>query len=131
MALISLEINNSLTDCGKGYFAVRCAVNSNQLGKNIKISLIRSKEIVAFGLDDGVVYCTELTNRSGVTVKSCICNVSLSYLSIRIMSSVVKPTIDEGSYQCAVDYYDGKNGFISENTSLEMLNVTSNIKMNN
>ena len=108
MSLISLEINNTLTDCDKGYIAVRCAVNRNQLEKNIKISLIRSKEIVAFGLDDGVVYSTELTNRSGVTVKSSISNVSLSYLSIRIMSSEVKPTIDEGWYQCVVDGYDGK-----------------------
>ena len=36
MALILLEINNTLTDCDKGYIAVRCAVNSNQLGKKIK-----------------------------------------------------------------------------------------------
>ena len=69
MALKLLEINNTLTDCDKGYIDVCCAFNSYQLEKNIKISLIRSKEIVAFGLDDGVVYGTELTNRSEVTVK--------------------------------------------------------------
>ena len=33
MSLISLEINNTLTDYDKGYIAVRCAVNSNQLKK--------------------------------------------------------------------------------------------------
>ena len=46
------------------------------------------------------------------------------------MSSEVKPTIDEGWYQCVVEGYDGKNGFSSEKTSLEMLNITGNIKMN-
>ena len=81
-------------------------------------------------MDDGVFRGTELTNRPGVTVKSSISNVSLSYLSIRIISSVVKPTIDEGWYQCVVDGYDGKYGFSSEKTSLEMLNITGNTKMN-
>ena len=61
MSLISLEINNTLTDCDTGYLDVCCAFNSYQLEKNVKISLIRSKEIVTFCLDDGVVYGTELT----------------------------------------------------------------------
>ena len=126
---ISLEMTNTLTDCDKGYIDVRCAFNSNQLGENIKISLIRSKEIVSCALYDGVICGSELTNRPGVIVNSSISNVSLSYLSIRIMSSVVKPAIDEGLYQCAVDGFDRNNGIISYNTSLKMLNITGNIKM--
>ena len=128
MALISLEIKNTLTDCDKGYLDVRCTVDGYQTGKKFKISLMRSREIVASALDDGVLYGTELANRSGVTVKSYGSNVSLSYLSIRIMRSVVKPAIDEGWYQCVVDGL-GKNGFFAEKTSLEMLNIAGDIIM--
>ena len=128
MALISLEIKNTLTDCDRGYLDVRCTVDGYLTGKDFKISLVRSKEIVASALDDGVLYSTELTNRSGVTVKSSISNFSLSYLSIRIMRSVIKPAIDEGWYQCVVDGL-GKKGFFAEKTSLEMLNITGNIKL--
>ena len=127
--MISLEMNNTLTDCDKGYLDVRCTVDGYQTGKIIKISLLRSKKTLASALDDGVFRGTELTNRPGVTVNSSIRNVSLSHLSIRIMSSVVKPTIDEGWYQCVVDYYVAINGFTSEKTSLKMLNITGNIKM--
>ena len=129
MAPISLEINNTLADCNKGYIDVSCAVDSNQTGEIFKISLLRSKEIVASVLNGGLLYGTELTNRSGVTVKSSISNVSLSYLSISIMSSVVKPTIDQGSYQCVLESVDRNNGLISENTSPEMLNITGNTKI--
>ena len=129
MVLISVEMNNTLTDCDKGYIDVRCTLDGYQTGKEFKISLIRSEKIIASASDGGVLYGIELTNRSGVTVKSSISNVSLSYLSIRIMSSVVKPTIDEGCYQCVVEGKDEKNGFIVNKTSLEMLNITGNIKM--
>ena len=127
--MISLEMNNTLTDCDQGYIDVRCTVDGYRTGKDFKISLLRSKITVASALDDGVFRGAELTNRPGVTVNSSISNVSLSYLSIRIMSSEVKPTIDEGWYQCVVDYYDGKKGFISEKTSLKMLNITGNIQL--
>ena len=127
--MISLEMNNTLTDCDKGYLDIRCTVDGYRTGKDFKISLLRSKVTVASALDDSVFRGTVLTNRPGVTVNSSISNVSLSYLSIRIKSSEVKPTIDEGWYQCVVDGYDGKNGLISKNTSLKMLNITGNIKM--
>ena len=88
MALISLEINNTLTDCDTGYLDVHCTVDGYmyQTRKEFQISLLRSNVTVASALDGGVVCCTELSNRSGVTVKSSISNVSLSYLSIRIKS---------------------------------------------
>ena len=125
MALISLEINNTLTSCDTGYVEIRCAVNDNLMAEIFSILLIRYEEIVAIVSVDGQLKVTELTKRSGVSVQSLISNNSLSYLIIKIKGSVVEPTKDEGPYKCIVNGLDAKGGFISKSTSLEMLeNIT-------
>ena len=124
MALISLDIKNTLADCDKGYIEIRCAVNSSQIYEINKLFLKRSDKVVASISDTH----TDEINRSGVTVNSSISNVGLSYLSIRIISPNVEPTKDEGPYQCFLEVWNDDTGFITENSSLKMLNITGNVK---
>ena len=124
MTPISVEMNNTLTNCDTGYVEIRCAVDDKLIAEIFSISLIRHEEIVALVSSDGELKVTELTNRSGVSVQSLISNNSLSYLSIKIKGSVVEPTKDEGPYKCIVNGLDASQGFISKSTSLEMLNIT-------
>ena len=128
MAMISLDINNTLADCDKGHIEIRCAVDCNQIDNILKVFLKRSDEVVASVLDDGKFCNTDLTNQSGVTVNSLISNVSLSYLNIRKISSSVEPTKDEGPYQCFLEGWNADTGWIAENTSLKMLNIKGNMK---
>ena len=46
--------------------------------------------------EDVVLIDTALASRSGVVVNSSISDAGLSHMSIRIMSSVVKPQKDKG-----------------------------------
>lgn len=129
MALISLDINKTLlTDCDKGYIEIRCAVDCYQIKKINRYFLKKSDEVVVSVLDKDKFCNTDVTNRSGVTVNSLVSNVSLLYLSIRINSSNVEPSKDEGPYQCFLECLDVNNGWITQNTSLKILNITGNIK---
>ena len=129
MTLISLEINKSFTDCDEGYSEIRCAVDGNLVVKISSILLIRSKEVVAALSGDNVLKDTNFTNRTGVTVKYLISNTTVSYLSIRIMSSVVNHTKDEGFYYCLLQGRTADNGFFRDTTSKKMLNITGNIEI--
>ena len=111
MPLISLEMNKSSTDCDEEYIEIRCAVDGNLEVKILCFLLIRSKEVVASVSGDNVLKDTYFTNRHGVTVKSLISNASASYLNIRLMSSVVKHTKDEGPYYCLLLYQNADKGF--------------------
>ena len=91
MTPISLEMNNTLTNCDTGYVEIRCAVDDNLKAEIFSISLIRHGEIAALVSSGGKLKVSELTNRSGVSVQSLISNISLSYLSIKIKGSVVDP----------------------------------------
>ena len=99
MKSISLEISNTIEDCDKGYIEIRCVVNGQSITE-VFILLTRLDERVAYVSEDVVLVDTELANRSGVVVSSLIRDVGTSYLSIRIMGSVVKPQKDKGPYQC-------------------------------
>ena len=127
MALISLEMNKSSTDCDEGYSEIRCAVDGNLEVNISSILLIRSEEVVAAVSGDNVLKDTYFTNRHEVTVKSLINNASVSYLSIRLMSSVVKHKKDEGPYHCLLNGRNANNGLVYERTSPKMLNITGNI----
>ena len=131
---ISLEITNTLKDCDNGYIEIRCVVKSDLVheAEMIRISLKRLDEYIVF-VGDGmrsVWKNTELSNRSGVDVESFIRDVGLSYLSIRIRSSVVNPQKDEGSYHCVSEGFDRFGGFFIERSTLEMLNITGTCTCN-
>ena len=100
MKSISLEISNTIKDCDKGYTEIRCVVDGQSIREVFRIVLTRLDERVAYVSEDVVLVDTELANRSGVAVSSLIRDVGTSYLSIRIMGSVVKPLKDKGAYQC-------------------------------
>lgn len=130
-----MEINNTLTDCNKGYIELFCAVDSESILQIYSIKLIRFDGDVASvvlefqGLrnDKNVdLVDTELANRSGVAVISSISDGGLSYISVRIMSSVVNLLKDRGPYQCFVSGLDKSYGLIEENSTLGMLNITGN-----
>ena len=129
MALISLEMNKSSTYCDEGYSEIRCAVDGNLVLKISSILLTRSEEVVASVTGDNVLKYTNFTNRTGVTVKSLINIASVSYLSIRLMSSVVNHKKDEGPYYCLLLGQDTINGLVNERTSPKMLNITGNIEI--
>ena len=124
MKSISLEISNTIKDCDKGYTRIRCVVDGQFIRKVISIWLTRPDERVAYVSRDVVLEDTELANRSGVVVSSLIRDVGTSYLSIRIMGSVVKPLKDKGPYQCRLLGLDLNNGIIEEISTLGMLNIT-------
>lgn len=129
MKSISLEISNSIEDCDKGYTEIRCVVDGHSITEFFRIFLTRLDELVAYVSEDVVLKDTELVNRSGVVVSSLIREVGLSYLTIRIMGSVVKPVKDKGPYQCHLQGYDSHHGFIAEISTLEMLNITGNVTL--
>ena len=133
MTSISLKMYNTVTNCDTGYIEIRCMVHRDLLPVIYKIKLIRHAEIVALVSFDGEskedTKVTDLTNRSGVSVQSLVSNISLSYLSFKIKGSEVEPTKDEGPYKCLVEGLDAKGGFIEENTSPKMLNITGNLKI--
>ena len=101
-ASVSFEITNTLKDCDKGFIEIRCVVNGELVAKIIRISLLTLHENVAYVSNDIALVDTELATRSGVLVSSLIRDVGLSYLSIRIMGSVVKALKGEGAYECSV-----------------------------
>lgn len=131
---ISLEINNTVADCDKGYIELCCAVNGELLSKIYTIQLKRFDGDDAFVVIeyDGLVenpknvalVDTELANRSGVAVNSLINDTGLSYISIRIKSSVVNDQKDNGPYQCFLLGVDKENAATRNNSTLEMLNIT-------
>ena len=127
VTLISLEITNSLKNCDNGYIDIRCVVKSELVAEIISISLKRQDKDFVSVSDHGVWEDTELINRSGVAVSSFIRDLSLSYLSIRIMSSVVKPLKDKGPYQCVLFRIDTNGGLIKEHSTLENLNISGNL----
>ena len=127
MKSISLEISNNIKDCDKGYIEIRCVVDGQSITEVIRILLARLDERVAYVLEDVVLVDAELANRSGVVVSSFIRDVGLSYLSIRIMGSVVQLLKDKGPYYCLSDGLDSNNGFITEISTLEMLNITGKL----
>nr|XP_022299243.1 uncharacterized protein LOC111108045 isoform X2 [Crassostrea virginica] len=125
MTPISLEFNNTLTDCENGYIEIRCIIESALVKEIISVSLKRynksvlkgSRELAEFSKEGDILKDTELANRPGV---------SLSYLSIRIMGSEVKPLKDEGPYQCFLTAFDSNNGYMKANSTLKMLNISDN-----
>lgn len=121
---ISLEITNTLQDCDNGYIEIRCVVKTDLVAEIVRLFLQRLDENVVIVKNGGVLKKTELFNRSGVSVKSLIRDVGLSYLSIRIRSSVVNPKKDKGPYQCVSAGIDRFGGYIMERSTLEMLNIT-------
>ena len=125
---LSLEITNALHDCDNGYIEIRCVVNGGLQAEIREISLKRLDRQIAYFRFDGILGCTELANRSGVSVNFTISDVGISYLSIRIMGSMVKPQKDKGPYQCVFNSFDAY-GFIIKKSRLEMLNITGNTKM--
>ena len=126
---ISLEITNTLNDCDNGYIEIRCVVKGGLLAEIRAISLTALQRDVAYVRSDGVLWCKDLANRSGVLVSSLIRDVGLSFLSIRIMGSMVKPKKDKGPYQCVLNILDANYGFITEKSRLEMLNITGNTQV--
>ena len=120
---ISLEITNTLKDCDNGYIEIRCVVKDDLVAE-ISIFLIRLDEEIVYVGRGGVWENTELSNRSGVAVKSLIRDVGFSYLSIRIISAVVNPQKDEGPYQCVSVGSDRNGGIFIEKSKWEMLNIT-------
>ena len=120
---ISLEITNTLKDCDNGYIEIRCVVKGDLVAE-ISIFLTRLDEEIVYVERGGVWENTELSNRSGVAVKSLIRDVGFSYLSIRIISAVVNPQKDEGPYQCVSEGFDRKGGIFIAKSTWEMLNIT-------
>ena len=88
----------------------------------------RHDEDIVSVSDHGVWEDTELINRSGISVRSLIRDVGLSYLSIRIRSSVVNSQKDEGPYHCVLFGLDRNGGIYIEESTLEMLNITGTCK---
>ena len=138
MASISLKLSNTLTDCENGYIEIRCIIDSALVKEIISVSLRRfdgedasvlneSKLLATLSKVNNVLVDTEIANRSEVAVNSSISDGGLSYLSITIMGSVVKPLKDKGPYQCYLMGFNTKYGLIIENSTLEMLNITGNI----
>ena len=138
MASISLELSNTLTDCDNGYIEIRCIIDSALVKEIVSVSLRRfdgedasvlneSKLLATLSKVNNVLVNTDIANRSGVAVNSSISDGGLSYLSIRIMGSVVKPLKDSGMYQCCLMGFTTKYGLIIENSTLEMLHITGNI----
>ena len=121
---ISLEITNAIKDCDNGYIEIRCVFNV-ELKSDFAIISLRRLEADVVSVSEGVVF-GELANRSGVAVNSFLRDVSTSYLSIRIMSSVVKPLKDKGPYQCFLHDIDTSDQLIVKRFTLEMLNITGN-----
>ena len=129
MKPISLEITNTIKDCDKGYIEIRCVVDGQSITEVFEILLTRPGDLIAYVSVDVVLKDTELVNRSGVVVSSLIRDVGTSYLSIRIMGSVVKPLKDKGPYQCLLRGFDSKNGLTTQISTLEMLNITGNVTL--
>ena len=136
---ISLETTNAIANCDNGYIEIRCVVNSELVAEIIEIWLKRrdvnilsvSKDVAFEGnvLDYvSTLEDTEIANRSGVVVSSLIRDVGVSYLSIRIMGSMLKPQKDKGPYQCELLGFDTNYGFIREDSRMDMLNITGNTK---
>ena len=128
-ASVSFEITNTLKDCDKGFIEIRCVVNGELVAKIIRISLLTLHENVAYVSNDIALVDTELATRSEVLVSSLIRDVGLSYLSIRIMGSVVKPLKDKGPYECILSGIHRQVGLFIERVTLEMLNITGNTKI--
>ena len=132
MTLISLEFNYTRTDCEKGKIEIHCIVDSKLLSKIDSITLKRFEKDDALEWEDlavvskGVVHVFENTNRSGVDVDGLISYVSLSYLTISIMGAVFDPLKDKGPYMCSCVGFGKNGGFITENSTPEMLNITGN-----
>mgnify|MGYP003685379453 CR=1 FL=1 len=129
MESISLEINNTLTDCNNGDIDISCAVNIELMSTIVCISLKRNDEVVASVSDSGVWKSKELANRSGVDVKAIGSKVVLPYLRISIMGSVVNSLKDTGKYQCFSIGRFGNQGTFEVNSTLEMLNITGNTEI--
>ena len=129
MASISLEMTNRLTDCDKGYIDIRCDVVGESF-KEMSMSLQRLdrgvKSVVVQVKGDVVITISEPANQTGVLVNFSISD-NISYLSIRIMSSMVKPLQDKGPYQCFLTGLDTSYAAITEKSSLKTLNYTGNI----
>ena len=131
--LISLEMNNTLTDCDKGYIEIRCVVNSEFVSEIASISKhwietndSKKGKTLAEVSKGFLIRDLELSNRPGVINNSFIKNVNLSYLSIKIMGSVVNSLKDEWPYQCMLRGFDTNGGFIREKSMPRMLNITGN-----
>ena len=123
---ISLEITNTIKDCDNGSIEIRC-VFKGELNSDFAIISLRRLEADVVSVSEDVVFeDSELANRSGVAVNSFIRDVGTSYLSIRIMSSVVKPLKDKGPYQCVLHDIDTSDQLIVKRSTLEMLNITGN-----
>ena len=122
--LISLDTTNTIKDCDNGYIEIRCVVKGDLVAEISRISLKRLDEDILIFEDGELLENTELSNRSGVSVKSLNRDVGLSYLSIRIRSSEVNPKKDKGPYRCVSEGIDGNGGFFMERSTLEMLNIT-------
>ena len=123
---ISLEITNTIKDCDNGYIEIRCVFKGELKSDFAIISLRRLEADIESVSEDVVFEDSELANRSGVAVNSFIRDVGTSYLSIRIMSSVVKPLKDKGPYQCVLHDIDTSDQLIVKRSTLEMLNITGN-----
>lgn len=123
------RLPNTVKDCDNGYIKIWCVVNSEMVAEIISISLKRFDKNVAFVWFDGDLEDTEFSNRTGVDVSSLIRDVGVSYLSIRIMSSAIKPLKDKGPYRCFLQGFDTNGGFIRVHSTLEMLNITGNTKI--
>ena len=129
MGSISLEINNTLTDCDNGYIEIRCDVDGELLSEIYGISLKRYDGDVATLSEDDVIKGKVLANRSGVTVDSLLSDGGLSYLSIRIVSPWVNVLKDKGPYQCLLFASGRHNDDANEETKMEILNITGNTKI--
>ena len=133
MTSISLEMDNTLTDCDKGYIDVRCVVNGESDTEITSILLNRidandSKKgkVLAEVSKDVLIKDLELSNRAGEIETSYFKNVSFSYLSIKIMGSVVNSLKDKWPYQCNVRGFDTNAGFFTKKSMPRMLNITGN-----
>ena len=136
---ISLETTNPITNCDNGYIEIRCVINGELVAEIIEIELKR-RDVYIVSVSRDVAFegnvldyvstleDTEIANRSGVVVSSLIRDVGVSYLSIRIMGSMLKPQKDKGPYQCELLGFDSNYGFIREDSRMEMLNITGNTK---
>ena len=132
MTAISLKMNNTLTDCDKGYIELRCVVNGEFVTDISSISLNRkdandSKEdkLLAQVSKDSLFLDSEFFKRPGVNLTP-IKNVNLSYLSVKIMGSVVNSLKDKWPYQCNVRGFDTNGGFFTKKSMPRMLNITGN-----
>ena len=133
---ISLGISNTVTDCDKGYIELSCAVDRESILDIFSIQMKRfdgddASVVMEIGTlnveqEHVVLVDTELASRTGVVVNSSISTAGVSYLSLRIMGSVVKPQKDKGPYQCFLFGLDTFCGSIKESSTLEMLNITGN-----